>query len=224
MNETTTTRCFSISLPSRGERSQCRTRRLAACLRTAQRNSQLDTPSRSLALTVLPLSCHGFIAPLFHQIARDWILFGLQPYALSFPWQPVSFAVEGISSQIVSVLKNHRYHDLFCHAITYEVYMFTCPIHSMTIICWNPQDILVRGPTTFGRCRSRLCGHIVWRMASAAAMAEAFFSLYCLVKNTLPQKVFFKFFKDLDMFFIYPKTAPNALWRCYYILQVSCFS
>ena len=38
-------------------------------------------------------------------------------------------------------------------------------------------------------------------------MAEAFFSLYCLVKNTLPQKVFFKFFKDLDMFFIYPKTA-----------------
>ena len=59
---------------------------------------------------------------------------------------------------------------------------------------------------------------------TSAAMAEAFFSLYCLVKNTLPQKVFFKFFKDLDMFFIYPKTAPNALWRCVYILQVSCFS
>ena len=54
-------------------------------------------------------------------------------------------------------------------------------------------------------------------------MAEAFFSLYCLVKNTLPQKVFFKFFKGLDMFFIYPKTAPNALWKCVYILQVSEF-
>ena len=54
-------------------------------------------------------------------------------------------------------------------------------------------------------------------------MAEAFFSLYCLVKNTLPQKVFFKFFKDLDMFFIYPKTAPNALWKCAYVLQVSEF-
>ena len=54
-------------------------------------------------------------------------------------------------------------------------------------------------------------------------MAEAFFSLYCLVKNTLPQKVFFKFFKDLDMFVIYPKTAPNALLKCVYILQVSEF-
>ena len=56
-----------------------------------------------------------------------------------------------------------------------------------------------------------------------AAMAEAFFSLYCLVKNSPPQKVFFKFFKDLDMFFIYPKTAPIALWKCAYILQVSEF-
>ena len=56
-----------------------------------------------------------------------------------------------------------------------------------------------------------------------AAMAKAFFSLYCLVKNTLPPKVFFKFFKDLDLFFIYPKTAPNALWQCAYILQVSEF-
>ena len=45
-------------------------------------------------------------------------------------------------------------------------------------------------------------------------MAEAFFSLYCLVKNTLLPKVFFKFFKDLDLFFICPKTAPNALWQC----------
>ena len=54
-------------------------------------------------------------------------------------------------------------------------------------------------------------------------MAEVFFSLYCLVKNTLPPKVFFKFFKDLDMFFIYPKTAPNALWKPVYILQVSEF-
>ena len=54
-------------------------------------------------------------------------------------------------------------------------------------------------------------------------MAEAFFSLYCLVKNTTPPKVFFKFFKDLDMFFIYPKTAPNALWKCDYILQGSEF-
>ena len=43
-----------------------------------------------------------------------------------------------------------------------------------------------------------------------AAMAEAFFSLYCLVKNTLPPKVFFKFFKDLDLFCIYPKTAPKC--------------
>ena len=58
---------------------------------------------------------------------------------------------------------------------------------------------------------------------SFTAMAEAFFSLYCLVKNTLPPKVFFKFFKDLDLFFIYPKTAPNALWQCAYILQVSEF-
>ena len=54
-------------------------------------------------------------------------------------------------------------------------------------------------------------------------MAEAFFSLYCSVKNTLPQKVFFKFFKDLDMFFICPKNAPNALWKRVYILQVSEF-
>ena len=61
------------------------------------------------------------------------------------------------------------------------------------------------------------------KSTSLSAMAEAFFSLYCLVKNTLPQKVFFKFFKDLDMFFIYPKTAPNALWKCVYILQVSEF-
>ena len=51
-------------------------------------------------------------------------------------------------------------------------------------------------------------------------MAEVFFSLYCLVKNTLPPKVFFKFFKDLDMFFINPKTAPNALCQCVYVLKL----
>ena len=60
-------------------------------------------------------------------------------------------------------------------------------------------------------------------MSPFSAMAEAFFSLYCLVKNTLPPKVFFKFFKDLDLFFIYPKTAPNALWQCFYILHMSEF-
>ena len=42
------------------------------------------------------------------------------------------------------------------------------------------------------------------------AMAQAF-SLYCLLKNTLTQKVFFKFFKDPDLFFIYPKATSNAL-------------
>ena len=51
-------------------------------------------------------------------------------------------------------------------------------------------------------------------------MAEAFFSLYCLVKNTLPPKVFFKFFKDLDLFFIHPKTPPNSPWQCVYFLEV----
>ena len=50
-------------------------------------------------------------------------------------------------------------------------------------------------------------------------MAEAFFSLYCLVKNTRPPKVFFKFFKDHDLFIIYPKTAQNALEQCLYILE-----
>ena len=55
------------------------------------------------------------------------------------------------------------------------------------------------------------------------AMAQAFFSLYCLVKNTPPPKVFFKFFKDLDLFFIYPKTAPNSQWQCVYILKVFQF-
>ena len=51
-------------------------------------------------------------------------------------------------------------------------------------------------------------------------MAQAFFSLYCLVKNTPPPKVFFKFFKDIDLFFIYPKTAPKALWQGVSILKV----
>ena len=45
-------------------------------------------------------------------------------------------------------------------------------------------------------------------------MAEAFFILYCLVKNTLLPKVLFKFFKDINLFFICPKTVPNALWQC----------
>ena len=34
-----------------------------------------------------------------------------------------------------------------------------------------------------------------------AAMVQAFFSLYCLVKNTIPPKVFFKFFKVQILFF-----------------------
>ena len=34
-----------------------------------------------------------------------------------------------------------------------------------------------------------------------SAMLRAFFSLYCLVKNTLPPKVFFKFFKEQLLFF-----------------------
>ena len=33
-------------------------------------------------------------------------------------------------------------------------------------------------------------------------MILVFFSLYCLVKNTLPPKVFFKFFKEQDLVFI----------------------
>ena len=36
-----------------------------------------------------------------------------------------------------------------------------------------------------------------------AAMIQAFFSLYCLVKNTLPPKVFFKFFKEQNLFFFH---------------------
>ena len=43
-----------------------------------------------------------------------------------------------------------------------------------------------------------------------AAMLRAFFSLYCLVKNTLPPKVFFKFFKEQILFF-FGKFA--WLWR-----------
>ena len=33
-------------------------------------------------------------------------------------------------------------------------------------------------------------------------MLQAFFSLYCLVKNMFHPKVFFKFFKEQDLFFI----------------------
>ena len=35
------------------------------------------------------------------------------------------------------------------------------------------------------------------------AMILAFFSLYCLVKNTLPPKVFFKFFKEQSLSFFH---------------------
>ena len=44
----------------------------------------------------------------------------------------------------------------------------------------------------------------------STAMLRAFFSLYCLVKNTLPPKVFFKFFKEQILFF-FGKFA--WLWR-----------
>ena len=37
--------------------------------------------------------------------------------------------------------------------------------------------------------------------ATLAAMLQAFFTLYCLVKNTLPKKVFFRFFKVQILFF-----------------------
>ena len=36
-------------------------------------------------------------------------------------------------------------------------------------------------------------------------MVQAFFSLYCLVKNTLPSKVFFKCFKVQILFFFLKK-------------------
>ena len=36
-----------------------------------------------------------------------------------------------------------------------------------------------------------------------SAMLQAFFSLYCLLKNTLPPKVFFKFFKEQNLFFFH---------------------
>ena len=38
---------------------------------------------------------------------------------------------------------------------------------------------------------------------SISAMIQAFFSLYCLLKNTLPPKVFFKFFKEQNLFFFH---------------------
>ena len=55
---------------------------------------------------------------------------------------------------------------------------------------------------------------------SFPAMAEVFFSRYCLVKNTLPQKVFFKFF-------IYPKLSKmhcgsvSIFLNCLNFLMVS---
>ena len=46
--------------------------------------------------------------------------------------------------------------------------------------------------------------------SSCAAMLRAFFSLYCLVKNTLSPKVFFKFFKEQNLFF-FQKFVPKLL-------------
>ena len=40
-------------------------------------------------------------------------------------------------------------------------------------------------------------------IAGFTAMIQAFLSLYCLVKNTLPPKVFFKFFKEQNLFFFH---------------------
>ena len=39
--------------------------------------------------------------------------------------------------------------------------------------------------------------------------------------NTLSPKMIFKFFKGLDLFFIHPKTTPNALWQCIYFLKLT---
>ena len=44
-------------------------------------------------------------------------------------------------------------------------------------------------------------------------MLQGFFTLYYLVKNVPPSKVFFRFCKEPDLFCIYPKTAQNALFR-----------
>ena len=38
---------------------------------------------------------------------------------------------------------------------------------------------------------------------TCAAMIQAFFSLYYLLKNTLPPKVFFNFFKEQNLFFFH---------------------
>ena len=59
-----------------------------------------------------------------------------------------------------------------------------------------------------------------------AAMLRAFFSLYCLVKNTLSPKVFFRFFKEQNLFF-FQKFVPfsgrnwdkinNKYWKRSYV-------
>ena len=40
-------------------------------------------------------------------------------------------------------------------------------------------------------------------------------------KNTLSPKMIFKFFKGLDLFFIHPKTTPNALWQYVFFLKLT---
>ena len=44
-----------------------------------------------------------------------------------------------------------------------------------------------------------------------SVMFQGFFTLYYLVKNVPPSKVFFRFCKEPDLFCIYPKTAPKPL-------------
>ena len=70
----------------------------------------------------------------------------------------------------------------------------------------------------------------IWGPFTDAAMLRAFFSLYCLVKNTLPPKVFFKFFKEQILFF-FGKFAgtlmkiylemQNFLWILGYVNEFS---
>ena len=45
------------------------------------------------------------------------------------------------------------------------------------------------------------CKLASYKVVYGAAMTQAFFSLYCLLKNTLPPKVFFRFFKVQILFF-----------------------
>ena len=64
----------------------------------------------------------------------------------------------------------------------------------------------------------RLCV-LYFPTRSGAAMLQGFFTLYYLVKNVRPSKVFFKFCKEPDRFCIYHKTTPNALWQCVSFLK-----